>query len=942
MKHLLLILTLLLTSKDAYTQQPFMKQVWLAEPDVAVNINDIAYQPNGYIWLATDEGVLRYNGKTFTKILVKEKQVATAVCASKNAVFVGFKNGLVGKVDGEKCFMLSMNKRLKSSITSLRSIGENILLIATEEEGLNVWMNGFVKTIRTEDGLTDNFVSNIALADSNILLATDGGINIVSLAKKQIHTKAFTTEDGLADNIVTTIEADKKYYWIGTQQSGVAVYDNLFQKITQLKTATQWTYGQVNDILSVGDNQAWAVTEEGFLISLIRVDDSLIIKPYSVQSKLKKIIRDKAGNIWCATNKGLLMQTALYVENIQLPSQFLLSNYTAMICDDENNLWFTQGKELYKKNLSSSAFPEYITSLPVAITALHATKQHGIWIGTFGNGLFNYINGKLSKIDYDERVTTAHILSITSTETSLWLASFDGVTELEINGDVLKKRNNYNKKNGVGSDYVYQLYADKTNRIWMATDGGGVTMYNAGKFYRWDSTQGMQSKVFYSLAVDGKGILWASSLEKGLYKYDGNRWSRLDERQGLQDINITAIAPVGNTGIVVVNRNGIDAWSAKDNQFRHFNRRLGMNIDSNSKVLNCIASDIQGNVYVPYEEGIMLFKENKLSNIKPDIHIKKLSLFFKDVKEERHHFESDENHISFSYDGINFSNPERLHYRYKLVGYDDSWAYTSNEVVPFAQLNPGNYTFRVQASLSSSFINATEDSYSFRIAKPFWQTAWFIVISAVIILSLLYAIVKWRERGIVKMNQLQRERLIYEYEHLKSQVNPHFLFNSFNTLVNIIEEDKNAAIDYTVHLSDLYRNMLSYKDADLVTLQEEYNIVNSYMFIQKSRFGEALQLHENISQKLLTTKKIVPLALQILLENAIKHNVVAASKPLHIYIAVDEDELVVRNSLQEKITQEKGTGIGIENIKKRYELLTKRTISYGIENNEYIVKLPLL
>ena len=103
-----------------------------------------------------------------------------------------------------------------------------------------------------------------------------------------------------------------------------------------------------------------------------------------------------------------------------------------------------------------------------------------------------------------------------------------------------------------------------------------------------------------------------------------------------------------------------------------------------------------------------------------------------------------------------------------------------------------------------------------------------------------------------------------------------------------------------------------------------------------------MQLHENISQKLLTTKKIVPLALQILLENAIKHNVVAASKPLHIYIAVDEDELVVRNSLQEKITQEKGTGIGIENIKKRYELLTKRTISYGIENNEYIVKLPLL
>ena len=194
----------------------------------------------------------------------------------------------------------------------------------------------------------------------------------------------------------------------------------------------------------------------------------------------------------------------------------------------------------------------------------------------------------------------------------------------------------------------------------------------------------------------------------------------------------------------------------------------------------------------------------------------------------------------------------------------------------------------------------------------------------------------------MEMNKLQRERLVYEYEHLKSQVNPHFLFNSFNTLVNIIEEDKEAAIDYTVHLSDLYRNMLSYKDIDLITLEEEYGIVKNYMHIQKSRFGDALQLFDDIDPALLKTKKIVPLALQILLENAIKHNIVAAAKPLYIYLTVDMNDIVIKNNLQEKITKEKGEGIGIENIRKRYELLTKRTITNGVVDNEYIVRLPLL
>ena len=184
--------------------------------------------------------------------------------------------------------------------------------------------------------------------------------------------------------------------------------------------------------------------------------------------------------------------------------------------------------------------------------------------------------------------------------------------------------------------------------------------------------------------------------------------------------------------------------------------------------------------------------------------------------------------------------------------------------------------------------------------------------------------------------------MMFEYEHLKSQVNPHFLFNSLYALSILIEEKKENALSYTVSLADLYRNMLTYSRNDLILLKEECGILNSYVNIQQTRFGDALQVRIDISQELMETKKVVPLALQLLVENAIKHNVVSIAQPLVISIVADNDEIVIRNFIRLKISKEKGAGLGLVNIWKRYGQLTKKPVTYGVFENEYIVKLPLL
>ncbi|HTN46246.1 MAG TPA: histidine kinase [Flavipsychrobacter sp.] len=944
MKKLLFIL-LNWVCYTAVARVPFVKQIWVQEQDVPLSVNDMAYQQNGYMWLATDAGLYRYNGRTFSRIHDTISSFCTAVHANGNNIFVGYKDGRVGLVTEQKITpVLFKNSAPHSTIKALRSLSETVLFIATEDEGLYISFNGYLMPVNTDNGLSDNFISDIAIGKNDLLLATDAGINRISMDNKKPALRFLTTRDKLPDNIVTCISASlhSEMYWAGTQQSGIALYDDSQQSAVPLRYNTPWTFGQVNDILALNDEDAWAITEEGYILQLHRVRERIFIRATATNNKLKKLVKDKTGNLWCATNKGLLLCTGLFVEHISLSREYKLNDYTAMTCDTSGNIWFTQNEKLYRLNHFTDTLPQFIGSLPVAITALYFCPRSGLWIGSFGKGLYRLTENRLTPVGIPS-LTGAHILSVTNRGESIWVASFNGLDEIRIMEERPQIVHHYTKQNGIGSDYIYHLHTDRKDRLWMATDGGGLIWYDGSHFHKWDTTAGLKSTVFYSVATDGQGNVWSGSFDKGLYKYDGIQWKAMRQKEGLQDINITALATNGAGSVIVVNRSGIDQWYARDHQFRHFNRRLAIGIDSSSKMLNCIASDASGNVYAPYQEGILVFKsQSGVNSIKPDIYIRKQSLFFKELSNTKHTFSHGENHISFSYDGVSYSNPDRLHYRYKLVGYDDSWVYTNNETIPFAQLNPGSYTFRVQVSLSDNFMNASEDSYSFYITKPFWGTPWFVIGCLITVLTGIYFFVKWRENGIVKLNQLQRDRLVYEYEHLKSQVNPHFLFNSFNTLVNIIEEDKDAAIHYTVHLSDLYRNMLSYKDKDLISLKEEYDIVQNYMFVQKSRFGDALHVHVNISEILLRTKKIVPLALQILLENAIKHNIVSLSNPLHIYLEATENEIVVRNNLQEKITKDKSTGIGIENIRKRYELLTQKTISYGVINKEYIVKLPLL
>jgi two-component system LytT family sensor kinase len=185
------------------------------------------------------------------------------------------------------------------------------------------------------------------------------------------------------------------------------------------------------------------------------------------------------------------------------------------------------------------------------------------------------------------------------------------------------------------------------------------------------------------------------------------------------------------------------------------------------------------------------------------------------------------------------------------------------------------------------------------------------------------------KESLLEQERLKKQQIASQLESLKNQVNPHFLFNSMNTLAQLIPEDSDRAVKFVEKLSKVYRYILEIKDKELVTLAEEMTFLNAYLFLLKERFEENLQVDISIPEEYMN-KKVLPLSLQLLIENAIKHNITSTEQPLFIKVMIKDGKLFVENKLQRKNQVMHSTKTGLENIKSRYSFFTKvRVLIFG-------------
>jgi LytS/YehU family sensor histidine kinase len=181
----------------------------------------------------------------------------------------------------------------------------------------------------------------------------------------------------------------------------------------------------------------------------------------------------------------------------------------------------------------------------------------------------------------------------------------------------------------------------------------------------------------------------------------------------------------------------------------------------------------------------------------------------------------------------------------------------------------------------------------------------------------------------------------FQLEALRNQVDPHFLFNSFNTLVDLIESEPSKAVLHVEQLSDLFRSLLQLRDKELISVADDLRLMRTYFELEEQRFGSAIALQVEVDEAAMH-RHIVPMTLQMLVENALKHNVVSREHPLVVTIRSEGDLLLVSNTIRPRTTSPRSTGFGLHSIQRRYQALTERPIVIDRDKGRFTVAIPLV
>ncbi len=216
-------------------------------------------------------------------------------------------------------------------------------------------------------------------------------------------------------------------------------------------------------------------------------------------------------------------------------------------------------------------------------------------------------------------------------------------------------------------------------------------------------------------------------------------------------------------------------------------------------------------------------------------------------------------------------------------------------------------------------------------------------IISLVVTGIFYTVYYYRytQERKVKEQKIIAGTASAQFDALKNQLDPHFLFNSLNVLTSLIEENPKAATKFTTALSKVYRYVLEQKNKELITVEEELKFANLYMSLIKMRFEDSIVF--DVPERLSNPEaKVVPLSLQLLLENAVKHNQVTPANKLHIRIYEDNGNLVIKNNIQLKKVVKESSGVGLRNIRQRYYLLTDRQVTVQQDEKEFWITIPLL
>lgn len=938
-----------------WSQMPYLRSHIPEDQSLWSACNVVFQSSEGFMLVGTKEGLYRYDGTRFELIAFQDtagglRDITAIYETAEGVLWAGCRNG--------NLYFGNIHSKLKKwhpeegtpvvPITSIAEDRQKRLWFSTYGEGIYFYRDKRLYNIDTDDGLPGKEIYKMILApDGKLWAGTDNGISICTLEKGLKKVKNITRKEGLPDDIVRDLAVGPSgTVWAGMYDSGICSIDPKSLIVQHMTPG--WTSGIVNCIVFTDNSELWVGTDGDDIVAIpLRPSGQSQTHMIRLESHIKgaKIFdlhKDPEGNIWIVSNKNGIQSANLRFRFFNHPPPG-----TQAIVYYDQTLWTGTAQGLFRAAYTAQDSLLFKNMLPGKnIISLYSDHLGNLWIGTFGDGVYCYkaSSGAIRHLTEADGLTNGSVLSIGGKLNTVWLATLGGVTEIQCEGDILQggrlTYRNYNHDSGLGSNYIYKVLVDSRGRVWFATDGKGISVLDKGRLTNFPNAGKTSLKVVYSIAEDKKGNIWFSTDKEGVFRFDGKAFKHFGFKEGVRDLSITGIAPDALGNIILIHKKGLDVLDPESGHIIYFDKESGINnLDPN---LNVFCQDDQQGLWIGADNQIILLPAvSSHLRIHPFTCLQTVSAFLEPVDFKNvHTFGYNQNYITFGYVGLWYTDPGAVTYRYQLEGFDRAWKTSKDREAVYPNLPPGTYTFRLQSSENGSFEHVPEVSYQFVIKNPVWKRLWFLLLVSVIAAILFYWIITSREKRIQNESQRNKEMIESQFQSLRAQINPHFLFNSFNTLITIIEENPALAVEYVENLSDFYRSLLQYRETELISISEEIELVRRYYFLLQKRYDKNLILHIDVPAN---GGKVAPLTLQMLVENAVKHNIISTAKPLVIdIIKTDDNYLLVQNTLQPKLAPEISTKVGLHNIINRYKLLSNREVAIERTSTHFVVRIPLL
>jgi len=865
----------IISDKSLSPQQNYVIKFWNSENGLPQNsILTMLQTRNGYLWVTTYNGLLRFDGNNFE--LFNTTNTPNLPHNSFNELFEDSQQNLWLMSNGKKLVKYSngafetINIDEKNNVNTVCENEHHEILAGLTTGKIVKLVDGkFVDYINVGAYIHKIVYSN----NKELYISTDKGLYVYK------NNKLALVEELKGSQIYVLKKGLKHEIWIYSNigifkaESGIVSALHIPKELLPLQ--------YFNDILVEENNRIWLPSKNGAIIIENDTYSYCDVNSGLSSNEVTAFYKDKEDNIWVGTVNGGLNKLKPKVIKMFSKEDGLMDDISRPILQLKNQaILISHCTKItqWKDDKFSLFNPKYIG----CIWTMMEENNGDLWFGTFNEGLVKYSNGEFSKIESNEKWMKKSFYALVQDKNGvIWIGGESGLYNYQNN-----KFQKIHEDKIKGS--VSHILQDSKNRIWFCSNKGlGVIENGNVKIYTVDD--GLSDNNVRHIHEDKEGVFWIATYGGGINRFKNNTFFSFNKSENIIDEFTSCIIEdndnnlwiSSNRGVYSAQRKSLNDYADEKSLFinvRYFGKEDGMkNSECNGGFQYAGLKTNDGKILFPTANGIAVINPKIISenNYIPKVIIQ--SLEADDVPQNIHDsvitISNDTRKIVIHYTAPFFGDSKNLLFEYKLEGYDQAWHKPDNSrSVSYSNIPPGDYVFKIAVY---GYVN--EQSIIIKIPAPFWKTGKFYILLAVLFTLLFFTIVYFRTKMIRKKEalntEINKQYAALELKALQGQMNPHFMFNCLNTIKYFITTDNKAAANkYLGKFSKLIRLFLEHANANTLPLSAEIHILSLYVEMEQLRLDNSFDFELNIDPTInLEETEIPTMLLQPFVENAIHH-----------------------------------------------------------------------